>query len=780
MSGLKAALYKDLKLFFRRTGLAVLLLPLALLLALQFGLTDSGAQSYLQPFPVAVRDEDNTIMSRSLVAQMSRVQVFSQILRAEDGEGDAQLLERGAAAVVTIPEDFFYDLYSMEDCPVQVTLNRTMPLESSLFNSMFSSVMEIIRANQSSWRGLYEFRYGAQLTPEQQSALYAEASNSLIQDALGRLTMFADDEKAEAAGMVERKLLALLLAVIVLFFSLSTAKTLPEELALGVLPRFRAAGGSLAAFLCAKLLTALLSVFPTLLLTVLVLRSGRIGSLLLVGLILLAGAFGLLLAVAAWSGAPAAAQRWGNLLLLLSLVLGGGLWPRDLLPAPLALLGRWTLPHFGLLGVEAACRGMHAAGIFRLLWPVLLLGAAGFALALTGLRRRGGVRQIPVPSEAAADPPSPPPKGTVSRLVGMAAVKLRAMSGGYGGLALLLAGALLCGMTAASAQDGGAGRLRIAICDLDETTSSRELMELMIQQEKLSAAVCGEEKAQTLLLQGDVEGVLTIDPGYEQALQSGSGEPALRYAEANSSISATGVREIAAGQATVQRCRQRAIRLAGQRMDGPLNEEETARLLECISQAEADSSLLYNVQTADGAPLPDPFLPTPMGFAALCVLFTLFTAAPWSGAEGRRAARRLLSLPHGRLLACGSDCLALGILGFLTAAAVLLPCGAFSTLPAAAAYAFCSAALAQALTRFTAMEGRVDGFAPFLALFLCLLGGCFLDLSQLLPAFQTASLITPPGLALRAASGFLPAYAALLGQGALFLFIASPGRKHCG
>ena len=94
MSGLKAALYKDLKLFFRRTGLAVLLLPLALLLALQFGLTDSGAQSYLQPFPVAVRDEDNTIMSRSLVAQMSRIQVFSQILRAEDGEG-----ARGADAV---------------------------------------------------------------------------------------------------------------------------------------------------------------------------------------------------------------------------------------------------------------------------------------------------------------------------------------------------------------------------------------------------------------------------------------------------------------------------------------------------------------------------------------------------------------------------------------------------------------------------------------------------------------------------------------------------------
>lgn len=775
MSGLRAALYKDWKLFFRRTGLAVLLLPLALLLGLRFGLEGGSGQAYLRPFPVAVRDEDDTIMSRSLISQMSRVRLFSQVIRPENGEDDAQLLEQGAAAVVTIPKDFFYDLYSMEDCPVQVTLNRAMPLESALFRSMFCSVMDIIRANQGSWRGLYAYRYG-ELTPEQREELYAEASDSLIRDALGRLTMFEDDEKAEAAGMVERKLLALLLSVIVLFFSLSTVKTLPEELALGVLPRFRAAGGSLPAFLFAKLLTALLAVFPTLLLTVLLLRAGGVGPLLLVGLILLLGAFGLLLAVAAWSGSPAAAQRLGNLLLLLSLVLGGGLWPRGLLPEPLALLGRWTLPHYGLLGVEAACRGMPAAGIFRLLWPVLLVGAVGFALALPGLRRRAA-GQAPSPSGAAGELPEPPARSVPFRLMGMAVVKLRAMSGGLGGLALLLAGALLCGMTAASAQSGGADCLRIAVCDLDGSAGSRELVEQLSRQGELSVTLCGEEKGQALLLQGDVEGVFTICEGYENALRNDMGEPALRYTEANSSISAQGVREIVAGQAAVQRCRLRAIRLAGQRAGAPLDEAETARLLDRVSQAESDAPLLYEVQTADGAPLPDPFLPSPMGFAALCVLFTLFTAAPWSGAEGRRAARRLLSLPYGRLLACGSECLALSALGFLTAAAVLLPCGAFTALPAAAVYAFCAASLAQALTRFTAMEGRVDGFAPFLALFLCLLGGCFLDLPQLLPAFRGLSLLTPPGLALRAAEGYLPAYAVLLAQGAVFLRIASPGPR---
>ena len=777
MPGLRAAFYKDLKLFFRRTGLAVLLLPLALLLAFRFGLDRSGLQTYVQPFSVAVRDEDGTLMSRSLISQMDRIQMFSQVIRVEDGVDDAQVLEQGAAAVVTIPKDFFFDLYSMEDCTVHITLNQSMPLESSLFHSILRSVIEIIHANQGAWQGLYTFCYG-ELTPEQQDALYAEASDSLLQDALGRLTLFAEnEEKAEAAGMLVRKLLAVLLAVIVLFFSLSAVKTLPEELALGVLPRFRAAGGRLPAFLCAKLLTALLAVLPTLLLTVLLLGGEHVGTLLLVGLILLVGTFGFLLAVAAWSGSSAAAQRYGNLLLLLSLVLGGGLWPRGLLPAPLAFLGRWTPPYYGLLGVEAACRGISAAVILRLLWPVLLIGAVGFALALPGLRRRGGAGRTPPPSPVTAEPAALPRRGVPARLSGMAAVKLRAMAGGLGGLALLLAAALLCGMAAASTQNGGVEQLGIAVCDLDESASSRELVELLLQHEELSVTVCGEEQAQLLLLQGDIEGVFTIQQGYEATLQGERTQPALRYTEANSAISAQGVREIVAGQAIVQRCRLRAIRLAGERTGGPLDEGETARLLDYISQAEANAPQPYEISTANGAPIPDPFLPSPMGFAALAVLFTLFTSAPWSGAEGRRAARRLRSLPYGRLLACGSDCLALSVLGFLTAAAVLLPCGAFAALPAAAVYAFCAAALAQALTRFTAMEGRVDGFAPFLALFLCLLGGCFLDLSQLLPVFRGLSLVSPPGLALRAAEGFRPAYAILLAQGALFLCIASPGRS---
>ena len=92
----------------------------------------------------------------------------------------------------------------------------------------------------------------------------------------------------------------------------------------------------------------------------------------------------------------------------------------------------------------------------------------------------------------------------------------------------------------------------------------------------------------------------------------------------------------------------------------------------------------------------------------------------------------------------------------------------------AVGYAFTAAALALAVTRFTAQEGRVDALAPFLALILCLLGGCFLDLSQFSSSFALLSSLTPPGLARMAESGSLLALAALLGEGLLFLFLGKP------
>ena len=68
-----ALLAKDLRLFFRRSGVVSLALSLVLLGALALGGGDLSRGAYVEPFPIAVRDEDQTLMSASLIGQMKQV-----------------------------------------------------------------------------------------------------------------------------------------------------------------------------------------------------------------------------------------------------------------------------------------------------------------------------------------------------------------------------------------------------------------------------------------------------------------------------------------------------------------------------------------------------------------------------------------------------------------------------------------------------------------------------------------------------------------------------------
>lgn len=780
MRGLRAALYKDFKLFFRGTGAAALVLPFLLLLALQAGMGDLSRQAYVQPFPIAAQDLDNTIMSRSLISQIREIQLFSQVVVLEEGEAADQALARGAAAVVTIPKDFFYDLYSMRDCPVDAVLNADMPLESTLFETIFSSVMDIIRADQSAGIGLYRFCYG-ELTDQLQSQLYAETSEHLLVDALSRQTVFdSQAQLADVQGAMERRLLACVLSMVALFFPLLAVKTLPEELSLGVLPRFRGIGGRIAGFVLSKLAVSLLLTLPTLALILLTFPTGHPAAVLVLSLILLLGAFGVLLGMSAWVGNASSVQRWGNLIILLSLVLGGTLWPRHLLPQPLPRLGMLTLPYYAVLGLEAIHHGLSWGQLLSLLWPVPALGAAGALLAVPGLRRlqrRERQRESRLPPSPRIPPAFHTPAPPSSRLVGLAIFKFRVMAGGRTGLAALLAVALLCGGAALSGSRGGAASLRLALVDEDESALSQELCADLSSRDGLSLTTCQTfAQGQRLVLLGEVEGLLVIGEGYQDALESSETLP-LSYEQAAASLSAQGAREVIAGQVAVQRSRLRALEQAQTHLDRALTPEEQQELLDQIARVEAEMSPLFYTSFSRGAAPHALFYPGPTGFSCLAVLLTLLTAAAWSGgSDSRRVEHRMASLTWGRLLSYGSDCLALTALGAVTAAAILCPGGATAPwgLVGAAGYAFTAAALSLAVTRFTALEGRIDALAPFLALILCLLGSCFLDLSQFSPTFARLSVLTPPGLAQMAESGSLLAFAALLGEGMLFLFLGRP------
>ena len=798
MRKILAVCYKDFCLFVGGSGWLILILPFVLLFALRAGLGEGTGETYVRPFPVAVRDLDDTVMSRSLMAQMSEVELFCEVHKAKE-ETDQELLAEGMAAVVTIPEDFFYDLYTMEDCPVEVILNEEMKLESALFRSIFCSVMDIIWANQAAERGIFRFCYG-EAGSSYEDEMYEEASKQLLQDALGRQAAFASEPStADLTGALGRRLTAALLAAVALLFSAEALKTLPKEREGMTLPRYQALGGSPLAFIASKCLLTLV-LFLAVAVPILrgLLPAGG-GAPLLAALCILAGAFGPLLAAAAWKDGGTV-QYISNLLLLGSLALGGCLWPANQLPPVLRALSRLTLPYYGRMGLELAARGAGTAELLKEMRPVLLTAVLGGGIALAGFLRPGGRKRERIAGYGGADPEKTGTKGgefvgfaggepaagqesvrpsgrLLSRICGMAFLKGKAMIRGAGGLLTLLLLVFACG-AAVSAGKGTAPKLSLAVCDLDQSALSQELTERLAKAEGVSTAAYSVEEGRQSLLRGEAEGLLILGEGYGQAMEAGEDLP-LFYESASASLSGRGIREIVAGQAAIQRSRTRAVEKAGERLGHALSAEETQNLLEEITRSEGAVSSLYRIRTGSGRPPEEPFVPGLLSLAALAVLFTLLATASWCGrADARLAEKRMYSLRFGKTLSYGSDLLALFGIGLLVGAAVLVSGGRpdVTAWAAMAGYAFCSAGLCLALVRLMAKEGRVDGLGPFLALALCLLGGCFIDLAQASPGLARLAAWTMPGQMLAAGKGSWQALGILLAEGAAFAAAGAPRR----
>ena len=146
--GFFASLYKDIKLMSNKAGIFSLIFCIMLLPVFLFATKNLSLDISIGRFPIAVVDEDNSFMSSSLIYQLKEIELFSEVNVINGKENiDTEEILKDNAGAVTIPKDFFYALYSGEDCPVTVVLNDKMPLEAAVFNSVITSVMDIISAD---------------------------------------------------------------------------------------------------------------------------------------------------------------------------------------------------------------------------------------------------------------------------------------------------------------------------------------------------------------------------------------------------------------------------------------------------------------------------------------------------------------------------------------------------------------------------------------------------------------------------------------------------------
>lgn len=366
-----ACLKKDLNLFFGNKTSAFLSLFLPLIIALSsllgFGF-GTREELYFKPFKVAVCDMDGTLMSRMLIAQLKELDVFSEVVRAED-RSELKGEEASLAGVISIPKDFFYSVFDMENTPIVLELNPMMPLESELLKSMVGSVSKIITANQKTKLAEYTLEYGEPDEGELRE-LYAEASLEIISDALGRknLAMAAKLGGGEEVLQIYAFILALLLLLVPAY----VMSTLSEELESGIIGRYRAAGGSSFVLFLSKFFVNCIASIPLAIMAAAILEIKIDLVFLIILFISCAAAFFVFLLIALLTKEKNRMQMLGGVICVLSLLFSGAVYPIGVVPGYSREIAKLTVPYYTEAALLLRNYGASIKDLIPALLPLLL------------------------------------------------------------------------------------------------------------------------------------------------------------------------------------------------------------------------------------------------------------------------------------------------------------------------------------------------------------------------------------------------------------------------
>lgn len=383
-----ACLKKDIRLMTGGGLRSLLFLALPVLLTLIMAFTMRGAAAAgvsVRSFNIAVRDEDSTYMSRMLISQLENVRLFDSVIRLKEGE-TAPGIDSRCAAVVTIPKDFFYDLYTMKDTDVVIELNDDMPSEAAMVRSAFTSLIGILEENQRIYYGAARARYG-ELDSERTQALYRDYSSASAEEALGRLKYFGLSDMYSKGFDTEKLFFASsVISMLLMFIPLAMLRSVSEETDAGLSARFALAGGSPAeAILSKAVICFVMTAIPTAAI-LLISGAGNVSALIPALIICFLLSFCFFLFIGAVSKKPQTAQLIGNTVLLLMLALGGALLPYELLSEPFKTVSAYMLPRLILRAMQYPYLGRSVWDTVSGMLPMLGAALLFFLLSLPFLR----------------------------------------------------------------------------------------------------------------------------------------------------------------------------------------------------------------------------------------------------------------------------------------------------------------------------------------------------------------------------------------------------------
>ena len=688
MKGFFAAIWKDGRLFLRKGGLFILLFPL--LLFPLFAFFFQGQSGQMQAFPVMVIDEDQTIMSKTLIREMEKVELFSTVIKEEGEigqEGREKAFQEGVVGILRIPKDFFYTAYRFEGEPVDLSLNANRPTESLLFQSIFTSIMEIMEKEQEISKGVFHALYGESLSKQEEESLYEHASERLLTAVLKRQLVFDEEgQSSQVEKALSLRIFSFIFFFLLAFCALSSVFSVPEEEKKGIPQRFALLGGR--GFFLSKLFFLFLSALPLLLLCLFALQKSLdlppeqltpIAFILCVELLSFFFFFYQLFRI---MGEESTAKLLSFSLLFLGILYTGKLFGESNAPELVKRLSPITVNRMVLEGVR---RGLSFSTLLPTGLPLLLWDALALALGiLSGIRsklktfskRKTFSRNLQRESKRqdgqfGQDRPDGQhgqfgqyrpdgqhgqhgqyrpggqdksyEKSPLPFPCSLLSLRFFLLLGGGRGFLLLV---LFLLSLFAYSRVGGKEKLSLMLVREDQGAWSEELIQELQQEKGLQVEVVENQEAEKALLEGSVEGVLWIKEGFTGDTE---GRGSLHYESSADSLAEMGIREIVAALSSTLRMEKGALAYGESLLGRSLNETEKEAIEESIAKSKRTEPL-YQIQELKGERGRSLFQPkreAVLGFVLYFFLFSLGTAL--GREEEKRVFQRSRTYPAGRI-----------------------------------------------------------------------------------------------------------------------------------
>lgn len=683
MKGFFAAIWKDGRLFLRKGGLFILLFPL--LLFPLFAFFFQGQSGQMQAFPVMVIDEDQTIMSKTLIREMEKVELFSTVIKEEGEigqEGREKAFQEGVVGILRIPKDFFYTAYRFEGEPVDLSLNANRPTESLLFQSIFTSIMEIMEKEQEISKGVFHALYGESLSKQEEESLYEHASERLLTAVLKRQLVFDEEgQSSQVEKALSLRIFSFIFFFLLAFCALSSVFSVPEEEKKGIPQRFALLGGR--GFFLSKLFFLFLSALPLLLLCLFALKKSldlspeQLIPIAFIFCVELLSFFFFFYQLFRIMGEESTAKLLSFSLLFLGILYSGKLFGESNAPELVKRLSPITVNRMVLEGVR---RGLSFSTLLSTGLPLLLWDALALALGiLSGIYfklktffkqkafsrklRRESKRQDGQYGQFGQDRPDGQhgqyksyEKSALPFPCSLLSLRFSLLLGGGRGFLLLV---LFLLSLFAYSRVGGKEKLSLMLVREDQGAWSEELIQELQQEKGLQVEVVENQEAKKALLEGSVEGVLWIKEGFTGDTE---GRGSLHYESSADSLAEMGIREIVAALSSTLRMEKGALAYGESLLGRGLNETEKEAIEESIAKSKRTEPL-YQIQELKGERGRSLFQPkreAVLGFVLYFFLFSLGTAL--GREEEKRVFQRSRTYPAGRIRYHLSGILLFGLL----------------------------------------------------------------------------------------------------------------------